>query len=166
MVLHNSTTSYYIMTHHHIIAHYTWHIIIPYYHIIVHDHVIAHYQSTLTCSITIIWRHSTMAYSCLPQRNKTAVVLSVYWNNKHTSTKMTKHLARLGRSCAAAPGVCGPARCQPGWADTGPAPARMTLPHRRSQWLKYGRDRPYLNPPTLNEMLYFNPPTLNEYRQD
>ena len=43
-------------------------------------------------------------YSCLPQRNKT-VVLSVYWNNKHTSTKMAKHLARLGRSCAAAPGV-------------------------------------------------------------
>ena len=62
--------------------------------------------------------------SCLPQRNKTAVVLSVYWNNKHTSTKMTKHLARLGRSCAAAPGVCGagPMSARRGWhrASVGP----------------------------------------------
>ena len=63
-------------------------------------------------------------HSCLPQRNKTAVVLSVYWNNKHTSTKMTKHLARLGRSCAAAPGVCGagPMSARRGWhrASAGP----------------------------------------------
>ena len=48
-----------------------------------------------------------VGYACLPQRNKTAVVLSVYWNNKHTSTKKTKHLARLRRSCAAVPGVRG-----------------------------------------------------------
>ena len=53
------------------------------------------------------WKGVILECSCLPQRNKTAVVISVYWNNKHTSTKMTKHLAKLGRSCAAAPGVCG-----------------------------------------------------------
>ena len=67
---------------------------------------------------------TTISNSCLPQRNKTAVVWSVYWNNKHTSTKMTKHLARLGRSCAAAPGVrgAGPVSARRGWhrASAGP----------------------------------------------
>ena len=154
------------MTHHHIIAHYTWHIIIPYYHIIVHYHVIAHYQSTLSCSITIIWRHSTMAYSCLPQRNKTAVVLSVYWNNKHTSTKITKHLARLGRSCPAAPGVCGagPMSARRGWHRAGAGPhdtASQEVPMIKI------RPRPSLLKSTYSKRnTLLNPPTLNEYRQD
>ena len=57
-----------------------------------------------------------------------SVVLSVYWNNKHTLTKRTKHSARIRRSCVAAFGGHG---------------AGQHCHQRRSQWLRHGRNRPY-----------------------